>query len=148
VATAIVGEVSRRDTEGTSPARPLRVRWIRAGTRAQLREVRRRQLNPGPLRDDADSVDRSLPESIRDWSETTGPAAPRHTICGLDNVVLLPHTGGATVRSLSMMRELACRRLPQWSLRVEDAASRFSILMSPQLRGRRARGSRGHTSDT
>jgi hypothetical protein len=56
VATAIVGEVSRRDTEGTSPARPLRVRSIRAGTRAQLREVRRRQLNPGPLRDDADSV--------------------------------------------------------------------------------------------
>gem|GEM_PF-5460743 len=77
VATAIVGEVSRRDTEGTSPARPLRVRWIRAGTRAQLREVRRRQLNPGPLRDDADSDDRSLPESMRDQSETTGPAAPR-----------------------------------------------------------------------
>jgi hypothetical protein len=69
VATAIVGEVSRRDTEGTSPARPLRVRWIRAGTRAQLRKVRRRQLNPGPLRDDADSVDRSLPESMRDQSE-------------------------------------------------------------------------------
>jgi hypothetical protein len=77
VATAIVGEVRRRDTEGTSPARPLCVRWIRVGTRAQLREVRRRQLNPGPLRDDAESVDRSLPESIRDWvrNDRTGSAA-------------------------------------------------------------------------
>jgi lactate dehydrogenase-like 2-hydroxyacid dehydrogenase len=32
----------------------------------------------------------------------------------LDNVVLLPHIGGATVRSLSMMRELVLRNLDQY----------------------------------
>lgn len=35
-------------------------------------------------------------------------------LCGLDNVVLLPHIGGATVRSLSMMRELVLRNLDQY----------------------------------
>ena len=35
-------------------------------------------------------------------------------LCGLDNVVLLPHVGGATVRSLSMMRELVFRNLDQY----------------------------------
>jgi lactate dehydrogenase-like 2-hydroxyacid dehydrogenase len=35
-------------------------------------------------------------------------------LCGLDNVVLLPHIGGATVRSLSMMRELLLRNLDQY----------------------------------
>lgn len=33
---------------------------------------------------------------------------------GLDNVVLLPHIGGATVRSLSMMRDLVLRNLDQF----------------------------------
>ena len=33
---------------------------------------------------------------------------------GLDNVVLLPHIGGATVRSVSMMRELVLRNLDQY----------------------------------
>lgn len=32
----------------------------------------------------------------------------------MDNVVLLPHIGGATVRSLSMMRELVLRNLDQY----------------------------------
>jgi lactate dehydrogenase-like 2-hydroxyacid dehydrogenase len=35
-------------------------------------------------------------------------------LCGLDNVVLLPHIGGATVRSLSMMREVVLRNLDQY----------------------------------
>jgi lactate dehydrogenase-like 2-hydroxyacid dehydrogenase len=35
-------------------------------------------------------------------------------LCGLDNVVLLPHIGGATVRSLSMMRELVLQNLDQY----------------------------------
>ena len=35
-------------------------------------------------------------------------------LCGMDNVVLLPHIGGATVRSLSMMRELVLRNLDQY----------------------------------
>jgi lactate dehydrogenase-like 2-hydroxyacid dehydrogenase len=35
-------------------------------------------------------------------------------LCELDNVVLLPHIGGATVRSLSMMRDLVLRNLDQY----------------------------------
>jgi lactate dehydrogenase-like 2-hydroxyacid dehydrogenase len=35
-------------------------------------------------------------------------------LCGLDNVVLLPHIGGATVRSLSLKRELVLRNLDQY----------------------------------
>jgi lactate dehydrogenase-like 2-hydroxyacid dehydrogenase len=38
-------------------------------------------------------------------------------LCELDNVVLLPHIGGATVRSLSMMRELVLRNLDQYFTR-------------------------------
>jgi lactate dehydrogenase-like 2-hydroxyacid dehydrogenase len=32
----------------------------------------------------------------------------------MDNAVLLPHIGGATVRSLAMMRELVLRNLDQY----------------------------------
>jgi lactate dehydrogenase-like 2-hydroxyacid dehydrogenase len=35
-------------------------------------------------------------------------------LCAMDNVVLLPHIGGGTVRSLSMMRELVLRNLDQY----------------------------------
>ncbi len=35
-------------------------------------------------------------------------------LCGLDNVVLLPHIGGATARGLSRMRELVLRNLDQF----------------------------------
>jgi lactate dehydrogenase-like 2-hydroxyacid dehydrogenase len=35
-------------------------------------------------------------------------------LCGLDNVVLLPHIGGATVRGLSTMRELVLQNLDQY----------------------------------
>jgi len=35
-------------------------------------------------------------------------------LSGLDNVVMLPHIGGATVRSVSMMRELVLRNLDQY----------------------------------
>jgi lactate dehydrogenase-like 2-hydroxyacid dehydrogenase len=38
-------------------------------------------------------------------------------LCRLDNVVLLPHIGGVTVRSLSMMRELVLRNLDQYLTR-------------------------------
>jgi lactate dehydrogenase-like 2-hydroxyacid dehydrogenase len=44
---------------------------------------------------------------------TDEPYVPT-TLCELDNVVLLPHIGGATVRSLSMMRELVLRNLDQY----------------------------------
>jgi hypothetical protein len=40
-------------------------------------------IRPGPRRDDADSVDRSLPESIREWvrnDPTGGTATPGHLI--------------------------------------------------------------------
>ncbi|MDT5207786.1 MAG: hypothetical protein QOF67_201, partial [Mycobacterium sp.] len=35
-------------------------------------------------------------------------------LCAMDNVVLLPHIGGGTVRSLTMMRELVLRNLDQY----------------------------------
>jgi lactate dehydrogenase-like 2-hydroxyacid dehydrogenase len=35
-------------------------------------------------------------------------------LCKMDNVVLLPHIGGGTIRSLSMMRELVLRNLDQY----------------------------------
>ena len=35
-------------------------------------------------------------------------------LCGLDNVVLLPHVGGATVRGVRAMRELVLRNLDQF----------------------------------
>ena len=38
-------------------------------------------------------------------------------LCRLDNVVLLPHIGSLTVRSLSMMRELVLRNLDQYLTR-------------------------------
>ncbi len=38
-------------------------------------------------------------------------------LCRLDNVVLLPHIGGVTERSLSMMRELVLRNLDQYLTR-------------------------------
>jgi lactate dehydrogenase-like 2-hydroxyacid dehydrogenase len=44
---------------------------------------------------------------------TDEPYVPTE-LCGLDNVVLLPHIGGATVRSLSMMRELVLRNLDSY----------------------------------
>lgn len=44
---------------------------------------------------------------------TDEPYVPTE-FCALDNVVLLPHIGGATVRSLSMMRELVLRNLDQY----------------------------------
>ena len=47
---------------------------------------------------------------------TDEPHVPTQ-LCGLDNVVLLPHIGGATVRSLSMMRDLVLRNLDQYLTR-------------------------------
>ena len=44
---------------------------------------------------------------------TDEPYVPTE-LCGLDNVVLLPHIGGVTVRSLSMMRALVLRNLDQY----------------------------------
>jgi lactate dehydrogenase-like 2-hydroxyacid dehydrogenase len=44
---------------------------------------------------------------------TEEPHVPSE-LFALDNVVLLPHIGGATVRSLSMMRELVLRNLDQY----------------------------------
>ncbi len=35
-------------------------------------------------------------------------------LCGLDNVVLLPHVGGATVRGVRAMTELMLRNLDQF----------------------------------
>jgi phosphoglycerate dehydrogenase-like enzyme len=47
---------------------------------------------------------------------TDEPYVPTE-LCRLDNVVLLPHIGGVTVRSLSMMRELVLRNLDQYLTR-------------------------------
>jgi lactate dehydrogenase-like 2-hydroxyacid dehydrogenase len=44
---------------------------------------------------------------------TDEPYVPTE-LCAMDNVVLLPHIGGGTVRSLSMMRELVLRNLDQY----------------------------------
>lgn len=47
---------------------------------------------------------------------TDEPYVPTE-LCRLDNVVLLPHIGGVTVRSLSMTRELVLRNLDQYLTR-------------------------------
>jgi lactate dehydrogenase-like 2-hydroxyacid dehydrogenase len=47
---------------------------------------------------------------------TEEPLVPTE-LCKLDNVVLLPHIGGVTLRSLSMMRELVLRNLDQYLTR-------------------------------